>query len=111
MLAHPHPHPHVRLTRAFAAERSHGGGGAREGAGSKPGEARWGWTALTEEAALALGLGWGQCKKCGKEGAVSFNGATCNTSRPVRPSFTPTGERWNRRHQCPNGCGGDYITK
>jgi len=95
--------------RKDGGANSRSGGGSRDGAGGKQGEAKW--EDLTEETAAALGLGWGQCNKCGKEGAVSFNGSMRNTSRAVRPSFAPTKETWDRRHQCGRACKGDYIIK
>jgi len=104
------------LQQSLRGERSHGGGGKRVGAGAKPGEGANKWKSLTKEKALALGLGWGACKKCGEKdkdgkdltGAVSWNGSTRNPTRAARPSFVPTDMRFDRRHQCA-ACKGDFV--
>ena len=76
------------------------GGGKRVGAGAKPGESqKESWKSLTEEKALAIGLGWGVCGKCGEEGAVSWNGATRNPTRAKRPSFVPSAPRFDRKER------------
>ena len=76
-------------------EKSHSGGGAREGSGNKAGESNTAWVDLDEESAHEIGLGWGGCKLCGEKGAVSFNGSTRNPR-----SFISSVERFRRRHQC-----------
>jgi len=102
--------------KSQGGESSHGGGGKRVGAGAKPGEELNKWKSLTKEKALALGLGWGACKKCGEKdkdgkdlmGAVSWNGSTRNPTRAARPSFVPTDMRFDRRHQCA-ACKCDFV--
>ena len=108
----------MRIGHAGARDAGGKGGGQRDGTGAKPGESGKAWVNLNEEMALDIGLGWGACRKCGEEGAVSWNGGKRDPDRPKRPSFVPSDPRFDRRHQCGCAgsgnvrvCKGDYVTE